>query len=308
MTIAVIGYGSQGRAAALNLRDSGFDVTVALRPRSKSRTRARREKITHIKSIPEAVAASEVIIFGFPDHLHGRVYRDKIRAHLTAGSTLVFLHGLSVHFGAVEPPPDADVILIAPHGPGVAVREKYLSGDRTMSAFEAVYQNRSRQARRTLHALAKGLGFDRKRLIKTTFAEEAIGDMFGEQAVLCGGMAALIKSGFDVLVENGISPDNAYLEVAYQLDLIVALIKQYGITGMFDRISLTARYGSLVTGPELIDQSVKKRMQRAFARIESGRFVKELEKLDERGIVELRRTLQALTDPRLEKAAKKFAK
>jgi len=306
--VAVLGFGSQGRAVALNLRDSEFDVGLGLRPRSKSRAAAKREGLTRIESVSGAVAAADIVIFAFPDHLHGRVYRQHIRDQLRPKSTLVFLHGLSVHFGAVEPPPDADVILIAPHGPGLAVREKYLAGDRTMSAFEAVYRNKSRRARQTLLALAEGIGFDRKRLIKTTFEEEAIGDMFGEQAVLCGGMAALIKNGFDVLVENGISPDNAYLEVAYQLDLIISLIKRYGIDGMFDRISLTARYGSLKTGPALIDQSVKKRMQKAYARIKSGSFVRELEKLDESDLPRIREALKALSDPRLEKAAKKFAK
>ena len=307
-TVAVIGFGSQGRAVALNLGDSGYNVLVGLQPRSKNRASAREQGLTDIRSIPDAVAAAEIVIFAFPDHLHGRVYREQMRDSLKPGTTLVFLHGLSVHFGAVEPPDDADIILIAPHGPGLAVREKFLSGDRTMAAFEAVYQNRSRHARRTLVALAEGMGFDRKRLIKTTFADEAIGDMFGEQAVLCGGMAALIKNGFEVLVENGISPDNAYLEVAYQLDLIIGLIKRYGIEGMFDRISLTARYGSLETGPKLIDESVKQRMRKVYARIASGAFVRRLEKLDEADIPKIKKALKTLTNPTLEKAAKKFAR
>jgi len=306
--IAVLGYGSQGRAVALNLHDSGRDVIVGLRPRSKSRRQAQNDGIKSVATTPAAVKQAEIVIFAFPDHLHGRVYESTIEAALRPGVTLVFLHGLSIHFGSVVPPDDADVILIAPHGPGVAVREKYVAGERSIAAFRAVQQDSSGRADRTLLDLADAIGVDRKRLIATTFADEALGDMFGEQAVLCGGLAALIKNGFDVLVENGISSENAYLEVAFQLDLIVSLIKQHGIEGMFKRISLTARYGSLETGPYLIDQGVKDRMREVFARIRNGEFVGRLEKLEAKDVTSVNRALKCLTNPTLEKAAKKFSK
>lgn len=305
--VGIIGFGSQGRALALNLRASGCDVSVGLRPDSASVALARNEGLTAILPVPDMVAACEIICFAFPDHLHGRVYRADIRDNLKPGATLLFLHGLSVHFGAVEPPEDTDVILLAPHGPGVAVRAAYERGDKSMSAFEAVFQDHTGRARDTLHALADAIGFDRSRLFSTTFQQEAVGDMFGEQAVLCGGLAALIKNGWEVLVENGLSPDNAYLEVAYQLDLIIDLIKQHGIEGMFRRISFTARYGSLETGPALIDASVKDRMRDTLERIQSGEFVKRLEKLSPEDMAAADRALKNLTDPRFEAAARKFA-
>lgn len=304
--VAVIGYGSQGHAIAQNLRDSGFEVVVGLRPESPERAAAERDGMTQVEGIGLAVELAEVVVFAFPDHLHGVIYRREIREQLRSGVTLVFLHGLSVHFGLVEPPEDTDVILIAPHGPGVAVRGKYVAGDRSMSAFVSVHQDSSGRASQTMFALAEGMGFDLARLVPTTFEAEAVGDMFGEQAVLCGGMASLIKNGFEVLVANGVSPDNAYLEVAYQLDLIIALIKEHGIKGMFERISLTARYGSLKSGPELIDESVRARMQQVYERIASGEFVSALTKLSEGEIREVDAALAKLTDPRLEEAVKKF--
>ena len=305
-TVAVLGYGSQGHAVALNLRDSGYPVMIGLRPESPRRDAARQAGFDRIEAFGAAAQAADIVVFAFPDHRHGVTYRREIQSRLRPGVTLVFLHGLSVHFGLVEPPADADVILIAPHGPGVAGREKYVAGERSMSAFVSVHQDSSGEAHQTMFALAEGVGFDLKRLVPTTFEQEAVGDMFGEQAVLCGGMAALIKNGFEVLVDHGVSPENAYLEVAYQLDLIIALIKQHGIKGMFDRISFTARYGSLETGPELIDEGVRARMEAVYARIESGEFVSRLAKLGETEIKTVDDALAALTDSRLEGAAKKW--
>ncbi len=303
-TIGVLGYGSQGRALALNLRDSGFDLLVGLRARSKSRRVAQRDGIAGVVTPSELVRRSDVICFAFPDHLHKRVYQSVVEKNLPPGRTLLFLHGMSVHFGQVRPPDDCDIMLIAPHAPGQAVREKYLS-DRSVSAFYAVHQNRSGKASSRLFTLAAGMGFDRKRLLKTTFEHEAIGDIFGEQAVLCGGLAALIKNGFEVLVENGLSPDKAYLEVAYQLDLIVDLIKRYGIEGMFKRISVTARFGSLENGPRIVDAGVKKRMKEVFGEIKSGRFAAKLSGLDSADVRELNRRLKNLTHPDFEKASRR---
>ncbi len=303
----MLGYGSQGRALAQNLRDSGFPVIVGLRARSRSRRIAKADGLTEIYSVRDAVANSDIICFAFPDHLHGRVYDKDIKPYLREPATLLFLHGMSIQFQFIVPPSGCDVVLIAPHAPGVAVREKYLT-DRDISAFYAVYQNRSRKASATVFSLAEGMGFQRKRLVKTTFEAEALGDIFGEQAVLCGGLAMLLKTGFEVLVENGLKPENAYLEVAYQLDLIVELIKKHGIAGMFERISFAARYGALESGPKVIDKQVKERMQRVFADIKSGRFATRLSQLEPKDIEKVNKEILRLTNPAFEKAARKFAR
>lgn len=306
-TIAVLGYGSQGRAIARNLNDSGFPVVIGLRSRSKSAAKARRDGLKDIRSIKEAVTESDIICFAFPDHLHGRVFERSIAPHLSGRETLWFLHGMSVHFGFVEPSVTADVIMIAPHGPGLAVRENSESkGD--MSAFYAVEQNRSRKARKTIDLLAHGIGIKPSKLIRTTFEDEAVGDMFGEQAVLCGGLAALITAGFETLVEHGLKPGHAYLEIAYQLDLIVDLIKRFGIEGMFARISVAAQVGSSLAGPRLVDKKTKAEMSRLLTEITSGRFPKRLNKLEPADLKKVKTSLKQLTDPRLERAAKKFRK
>lgn len=305
--VAVIGYGSQGRALALNLRDSGYDVIVGLRQKSKSRRLARRDGIGDIRLISEAVAAVEIICFAYPDHLHGPVFSKEIVSRLRKGSTLVFLHGLSIHFGLVKPPRHCDVVLLAPHAPGLAVREKYLS-ERTISAFYAIHQDPTGRARTTLFALAEAIGFAKKRLIKTTFRDEAVGDLFGEQVVLCGGLAMLIKTAHELLVERGLKPDNAYLEVAYQLDLIVALIKRFGIGGMLQRISVAARYGSIKSGPKVISTDTKRHMLRVLTEIESGRFARALAALKPTEIRKLSKEASQLTSPSLDRAAKKFAR
>ena len=303
--IAIIGYGSQGRAIALNLRDSGYDVVVGLREGSPSIAIAKKDNIPTITTVGDAVSKTDVICFAFPDHLHERVYRDDIKPNLSKNCTLLFFHGLSVHFGYIEPPEDADVILVAPHAPGDAVREKYL-GDRSISAFYSVYQDSSGQAEKNAIDLAMGLGIQKRWLVRTTFEHEAVGDLFGEQAVLCGGLAALVKNGFDVLVENGIPAENAYLEVAHQLDLIVELIKKHGIEGMLRRISVAARFGSLQTGPKIIDRAARERMQVVYDRIRTGRFTDHLKKLTPDRIAELDQACAELSDPRFENVIRKY--
>lgn len=305
--IAVIGFGSQGRAIALNLRDSGYPVLVGLRNRSKLRRAAKVDGFRSICTLGDATALADVVCFAFPDHLHGKVFKREIGPHLRPGATLVFLHGMSVHFGLVKPPPDCDVVLLAPHAPGTAVREKYLS-DRSVSAFYSVHQNRSRHAGRTLSELARAIGFRKQRLVKTTFRDEAIGDLFGEQTVLCGGLAMLIKTGFELLVERGIKPGDAYLEVAYQLDLIVSLIKKYGLAGMLNRISVAARYGSIRSGQKIIDSHTKSRMRQILADIESGRFAKRLGALEPAQVLALNKASLRLTTKELERAARKYSR
>ncbi|MFH1686745.1 MAG: ketol-acid reductoisomerase [bacterium] len=303
--IAVIGYGSQGHALAQNWRESCGDVLVALSARSSSNKRARSDGFRPV-TVAAATRQSDIVVMAFPDYLHGRVFRRQIAPHLHPGQSLLFLHGLSVHFGQVVAPPECDVLLLAPHAPGVTVRQKYL-GARDLSAFIGVHQNATGHAWTTIRRLAAQAGFDKSRCLKTTFEDEAIGDLFGEQAVLCGGLAMLIKSGFETLIEQGLPPDNAYLEVAYQLDLIVDLIKRYGIAGMFDRISVAAQLGSLKAGPDIIGPDVKKRMRAALESIVDGSFVGELSKLDSKDLPRLRRQLLCLSHPDLERAAKKFA-
>lgn len=307
LSIAVIGYGSQGRALALNWQDAGFVVSVGLRPGSKNRGRARRDGIASVITIPKAVAQANCIVFAFPDHLHGRIFAESISPHLKKAATLLFLHGMSIHFEFLAPPPDADVLLLAPHGPGNAVRDNYRAWGK-MSAFVGVQQDASGQAQKKLNALALSAGFKMKQLVATTFEHEAIGDMFGEQAVLCGGLAALIKNGFEVLVEEGIDPDHAYLEIAYQLDLIIDLIKQHGIEGMLKRISVAARTGSIESGPRVIDKSTKARMKEILADIKSGRFSRKLESLSPDDLAQIDTKLSTLSHPALEKAARRFSK
>jgi ketol-acid reductoisomerase len=305
--IAIIGYGSQGRAAALNFRDSGYDITIGLPQNSKSRTKAKADKFKKIVAVGPAIKTADIVCMAFPDYLHQRVFDSEIKENLIKGATLLFLHGFSVHFGFVVPPKSVDVILIAPHAPGIMVREKFL-GDKSLSAFYAVHQNISGHAEKKAIALAGALGFKKKKLLKTTFEIETIGDLFGEQAVLCGGLAMLIKNGFEVLIENGIAPKQAYLEVAFQLDQIIALIKKYGIEGMFDRISVAAQLGSGESGPYIIDDTVKARMQNRFKEIISGSFAKRLNDLAPNDIKALKANLKKLTHPELEKAVKEFNK
>lgn len=305
--MAVLGYGSQGRAMALNLRDSGYKVIVALKSGSRSRSRARKDGFREIYTAGKAVKNADIICFALPDHLHGKIFRKEIEKNLEPGKTLLFLHGFSVHFGYVTPPGDCDVIMIAPHGPGIMVREKFLS-EKSMSAFYAIHQNHSGEARRRIFELAQSLGFGKSKLVRSNFADEAVGDTFGEQAVLCGGLSELILNGFEVLVEKGLPPENAYLEVAYQLDLIIDLIKKYGIEGMYDRISVTARVGSVASGKKIIGRSVKQRMRQLYDDIESGRFAQKLGRLNPQDVSRVRRLIKSRVPASFEKSAKKYSK
>ena len=303
--ITVLGYGSQGRAVALNLRDSGCDVIVGLPSKSKSRKYAKSDSFI-VTTTPKAVKTAEVILFALPDHLQGRIYKSEIESNIQPNTTFVFLHGFAIHFGFIKPPNDCDILLFAPHAPGIALREKYLS-DKSVSAFKAI-ENGNKKSEQLLVALADAIGIQKNRLIDNTFRDEAIGDLFGEQAVLCGGLSELIFSGFSVLVENGLNEDNAYLEVCYQLDLIIKLIKEHGIIGMYERISVAARYGSVLNSKKIIDSSVKTKMQEIYNEIESGKFAKQLNKLTEDNIQKLTLSLQKMSSDSFEKSSKKFSK
>jgi ketol-acid reductoisomerase len=274
--VAVLGYGSQGRAIAQNLRDSGHRVVVGLRKKSAKRAAAVRDGLT-VGSIPEAARRAGIIIVAVSDDAHKQVLNSEFFGGLDKRPWLVFLHGATIHFGLVKPPKDIPVALLAPHAPGLAVRANYLN-KQPYSAFYAVHRGPKTTGIEMLTRLAKAIGIPRTHLVKTTIADEAVGDLFGEQAVLCGGLARLLKFGFETLVDAGYPPQNAYLEVAYQIDLIVNLIKQHGLAGMFERISPLARYGSAVNGPKVITSRVKADMNRILADIESGAFMRRAER------------------------------
>ena len=272
-TVAVIGYGNQGRAQALNMRDSGVDVIVGVRVGGKSWKIAEEDGFKPM-SIEEASRKADIIHILIPDTVQPMVYEEKIKPELKEGKTLGFSHGYNIHFKLIKPPSWVDVILIAPKSPGKRMREIYLSGC-GVPALVAVGQDYSGEAMKKALAMAKAIGCSRAGVIETTFAEETETDLFGEQSVLVGGVVELIKKGFEVLVEAGYQPEISYFEVCNELKLIVDLIQRGGFSEMLDAISETARYGGLTVGPKIIDESVKERMKEVLQRIRSGEFEKD---------------------------------
>lgn len=271
-TLAVLGFGSQGHAHALNLKESGMNVIVGLYEGSKSIPVAQ-EKGFEVVSTAEAVRRADVIFVALPDTKQARVYEQDIAPNLSKGKTLLFSHGFSIHFKTVVPPKNVDVILVAPKGPGHIVRRQYTEG-KGVPALIAVYQNASGKAKQVALAWAKGIGGTRAGVIQTTFKEETETDLFGEQTVLCGGASALIQAGYETLVEAGYQPEMAYFECLHELKLIVDLMNEAGISGMRFSISETAKWGDVSVGPKIIDASVKKRMKSALKDIQSGKFAK----------------------------------
>jgi ketol-acid reductoisomerase len=272
-TIAVIGYGSQGRAQALNLRDSGLQAIIGLPLRSKSRKLALKDGF-EVYGTEQAADLGDVVSVLTPDHMHKKIYHQQLRPNLRPGKTLTFASGFSVHFELVTPPESVDVIMVAPHAPGQVMRKLFLQG-KGVSCFVAVHQDYTGSAKKKALAYAKAIGSTRPGAFWTTFEDEAVGDLFGEQAVLCGGLSQLLTTGFEVLVEAGLPPENAYLECVHQLDHIVDTIKSYGIRGMFDRISQTAEFGSYLSGRRVISEKVKGQMQKILKEIESGAFARK---------------------------------
>ena len=272
-TVAVIGFGSQGHAHALNLKDSGITVVIGLYPGSKSREVAT-EKGFEVLDTADAVKKADVIFVAVPDTKIASVYNSDIAPNLTKGKTLLISHGFAIHFKTIEPPTNVDVILVAPKGPGHIVRRQFMEG-KGVPALIAVYQNPSKKAKKTALAWAKGIGGTRAGVIETTFKEETETDLFGEQTVLCGGASALVQAGFETLVEAGYSPEMAYFECLHELKLIVDLMNEAGIAGMRFSSSETAKWGDVSVGPKIIDAGVKKRMQAALKNIQSGKFAKE---------------------------------
>ena len=272
-TVAVIGFGSQGHAHALNLRDSGVEVVVGLRPGSASADRAREHGLTVLPP-GEAAARGDLVMILVPDELQADLYREQIAPGLVPGNALLFAHGFSIHYGQVVPPEGVDVMMVAPKGPGHLVRRTYSEGQGA-PGLVAVAQDATGRAKEVALAYAKGIGCTRAGVIETTFAEETETDLFGEQVVLCGGVSELIRAGFDTLVEAGYQPELAYFECLHELKLIVDLIYEKGISGMRYSISNTAEYGDLTRGRRVITEETRAEMKRILAEIQSGEFARE---------------------------------
>jgi ketol-acid reductoisomerase len=272
-TIAIIGYGSQGHAHALNLKDSGLNVIVGLYPGSKSAAKAEAAGLT-VKSVADASAAADFIMILLPDEVQRTVYKEEIEPNLKPGKVLAFAHGFNIHFAQVVPPSDVDVVMIAPKGPGHLVRRTYEQGQGVPCLF-AVYQDATGQARDRAMAYAKGVGGTRAGILETSFREETETDLFGEQVVLCGGLSALIKAGFETLVEAGYQPEVAYFECLHEVKLIVDLVVEGGLAQMRDSISNTAEYGDYTRGPRIVTDATRAEMRKVLTEIQTGQFARE---------------------------------
>ncbi|HXL77268.1 MAG TPA: ketol-acid reductoisomerase [Candidatus Eisenbacteria bacterium] len=268
--VAVIGYGSQGRAHALNLRDSGEDVRVGLYPGSKSIERVEADGLRAVP-VPEAVSEATVVMVLTPDAGQGKLFRESVEAHLQPRSMLMFAHGFAIHFAQIKPDAEIDVAMIAPKGPGHLVRSTYVQGQ-GVPALIAVHQDATGHAWRRALAYARAIGAGRAGVLETTFKEETETDLFGEQAVLCGGVSSLVKTGFETLVEAGYQPELAYFEVLHELKLIVDLMYRGGLGFMRYSISDTAEYGDYVSGPRVIDNQVRENMRQVLREIQDGSF------------------------------------
>src|SRR6202167_1030988 len=270
--VAVIGYGSQGHAHALNLKDSGVDVGVGLPATSTSVEKAKKAGL-QVTSVSDAAPCADVIMILTPDHSQGETYAKEIAPHMKKGKTIMFGHGLNIRFAAIEPPAEIDVSMVAPKGPGHRVREVFIEGG-GVPCLIAVHQDASGGAKALALSYAKGIGGTRGGVLETTFAEETETDLFGEQAVLCGGTSALVKAGFDTLVEAGYAPEMAYFECLHELKLIVDLMYRGGLAYMRYSISDTAEWGDYIAGPRVVTAETKKAMQGLLADIQSGAFAK----------------------------------
>src|SRR5437899_294158 len=272
-TVAVLGYGSQGHAHALNLHDSGVDVVVGLRPDSSSVAKARGDGL-EVESIGDAASRGDIVMILLPDEKQAQLFEEEIRDGIAPGNLLMFAHGFSIHFGQIEPSAEVDVAMVAPKGPGHLVRRQFAEG-KGVPGLIAVHQDASGNARNLALAYAKGIGCTRGGVIETTFKDETETDLFGEQSVLCGGVTELVRAGYETLVDAGYDPRLAYFECLHELKLIVDLIYEKGISGMRYSISNTAEYGDLTRGKRVIGEPTREAMQQLLAEIQDGTFARE---------------------------------
>ncbi len=300
----IIGFGAQGRAHALNLRDSGFNVVVGLRPGSKSRRLVRAQGL-RVFATPEAVRRSDIVFLALPDTQMPKIFAQQVASHLRRGQTLLFAHGFAVVYKTIVPPRNVDVLMVAPKGLGPMVRREFEAG-RGVPALIAVERDFTGQARAIALAWAKAIGCARAGVIETTFREETETDLFGEQAVLCGGTTALIRAAFETLVRAGYTPELAYFECLHELKFIVDMIHEAGIAGMRDLISDTAKWGDLTVGPKIVDKQVRKNMVMALGKIRSGKFAREFIREMESGGKRYRALLQGGRRHPIEKTGRRL--
>jgi ketol-acid reductoisomerase len=302
--VAVIGYGSQGHAHALNLKESGVDVVVGLRPDSKSADDARGHGL-EVADIPDAASRGDIVMMLVPDELHRKVWEEQVRDGVAGGNVLMFGHGFSIHFGEVDPPADVDVAMVAPKGPGHLVRRQFTEG-RGVPCLMAVHQDASGNAKDIALAYAKGIGGTRAGVIETSFKDETETDLFGEQAVLCGGVTELVRAGYETLVDAGYDPRLAYFECLHELKLIVDLMYEKGITGMRYSISNTAEYGDLTRGKRVIGEPTREAMKKILADIQSGAFAREWIAENRAGQENFKRMREEQADHQVEREGKKL--
>jgi ketol-acid reductoisomerase len=299
--LAVLGYGSQGRAHALNLRDSGFDVVIGLRPGGATSARAEKDGFK-VLAPAEAVQGAGLVAVLVPDTAQSKLYQD-VEANLAPGATLLFAHGFNIHYGQIKPRKDLDVVLIAPKGPGDLVRRQYEEG-RGVPCLIAVAQDATGKAHARALAYAHAIGGTRGGVLQTTFGEETETDLFGEQAVLCGGATELIVKGFETLVEAGYQPEVAYFECMHEMKLIVDLLHEGGLKKMHEFISTTAKYGDLTRGPRVIDEHVKDRMREVLKEVQDGTFARQWVKENEDGLPNYNRMMTEDLDRQIETVGK----
>ena len=304
--VAVIGYGSQGRAQALNLRDSGVDVVVGLRQGGRSWSQAEEDGMS-VMPILDAARIGDIVLMLIPDMAQPTVYKELVSLTMGPNKTLQFAHGFNIHFGQIEPPDDVDVIMVAPKSPGPEMRRQYESGF-GVPALVAVHQDASGRAKDTALAVAKALGSGKAGVIETTFEDETESDLFGEQAVLCGGVDQLIRRGFRVLTENGYPPELAYFEVLNELKLIVDLIYKSGISGMYRAVSDTAKYGGMTVGPLIVDNHVEENMRKALEAVQNGSFADRWMEESSNGFPELKRLVAECESSEIEMVGRRVRK
>ncbi len=301
-TVAILGYGSQGHAHALNLKDSGMDVVVGLRPDSSSRKDAESEGL-EVLDIPDATSRGDIVMILLPDEKQAQIWREQIADGIADGNLLMFAHGFAIRFGQIEPPAGVDVGMVAPKGPGHLVRREFTAGA-GVPCLMAIHQDATGTARDQVLAYASGIGGGRAGIIETTFKDEAETDLFGEQAVLCGGATQLVQAGFETLVEAGYDPRLAYFECLHELKLIVDLMYEHGIQGMRHSISNTAEYGDMTRGRKVITEDTREAMRKILADIQSGEFAKEWIAENEAGQESFKRMREEAAGSQIEQVGK----